>query len=43
MKPITLLMALLFSFQAYAGGPECVIYKAKYVLKNGESVLANPD
>lgn len=34
-------MALLFSIQAYAGGPECVVYKAKYVLKNGESVTGS--
>lgn len=38
MKLITLLMVLLFSFKAYADAGSCVVYKAKYVLKNGQSI-----
>jgi hypothetical protein len=41
MKLLSVFIALLFSLQCYAGGPEMVVYKAKYVLRNGETVTGS--
>ena len=40
MKPILLIAALFISLNAFADAGGCILYKAKYVLRSGESVMA---